>query len=83
MGRLGPFREETKFSGTNSGGREINIHFPCSTNHEQDWQPYPVDPYSCYSTCDEHTYRHTYCTYSFVNQSTYEVLVLYQAYSIV
>ena len=24
-----------------------NIHFPCSSDHEQDWQPYPVDPYSC------------------------------------
>ena len=24
------------------------IHFPCSADHEQDWQPYPVDPYSCY-----------------------------------
>ena len=24
-----------------------NIHFPCSADHdEQDWQPYPVDPYS-------------------------------------
>ena len=33
-----------------------NIHFPCSTNHVQDWQPYPVDPYSCYM-CD-HTYIH-------------------------
>ena len=22
-----------------------NIHFPCSAHHEQDWQPYPVDPY--------------------------------------
>ena len=22
-----------------------NIHFPCSADHEQDWQPYPVDPY--------------------------------------
>ena len=31
-----------------------NIIFPCSTDHEQDWQPYPVDPYSCYM-CD-HTY---------------------------
>ena len=28
-----------------------NIHFPCSADHEQDWQPYPVDPYSCYM-CD-------------------------------
>ena len=23
-----------------------NIHFPCSADHEQDWQPDPVDPYS-------------------------------------
>ena len=28
-----------------------NIYFPCSADHEQDWQPYPVDPYSCYM-CD-------------------------------
>ena len=33
-----------------------NIHLPCSADHEQDWQPYPVDPYSCY-ICD-HTYIH-------------------------
>ena len=25
------------------------VHFPCSSDHEQDWQPYPVDPYSCYT----------------------------------
>ena len=25
-----------------------NIHFPCSADHEQDWQPYPVDQNSCY-----------------------------------
>ena len=24
-----------------------NIHFSCSADHEQDWQPCPVDPYSC------------------------------------
>ena len=23
-----------------------SIHFLCSADHEQDWQPYPVDPYS-------------------------------------
>ena len=23
--------------------------FPCSADHEQDWQPYPVDPYSAVS----------------------------------
>ena len=34
-----------------------NIHFPCSADHEQDCQPYPVDPYSCYM-CD-YTYIHT------------------------
>ena len=35
-----------------------NIHFPCSADHEQDWQPYPVDPYS--AICDDHIYIHTY-----------------------
>ena len=33
-----------------------NIIFSCSADHVQDWQPYPVDPYSCYM-CD-HTYIH-------------------------
>ena len=31
-----------------------NINFPCSAHHVQDWQPYPVDPSSCFM-CD-HTY---------------------------
>ena len=35
-----------------------NIHFPCSAEHEQDWQPYPVDPYS--AICHDHTYINTY-----------------------
>ena len=30
------------------GQGNIHFHFPCSADHEQDWQPYPVDPYSCY-----------------------------------
>ena len=34
-----------------------NIHFPCSADHEQDWQPYPVDSYS--AICDDHAYIHT------------------------
>ena len=38
--------------------RQGKIYFPCSADHEQDWQPHPVDPYSCYM-CD-HTYIHTY-----------------------
>ena len=32
-----------------------NIRFACSADHKQDWQPCPVDPYSCHM-CD-HTYR--------------------------
>ena len=35
-----------------------NVHSPCSADHEQDWQPYPVDPYS--AVYDDHTYIHTY-----------------------
>ena len=27
------------------------VHFPCSGDHKQDWQPYPIDPYSC-NMCD-------------------------------
>ena len=38
-----------------------NVHFPCSADHEQDWQPYPVDPYP--AICDDHTYIHTYTIY--------------------
>ena len=29
-----------------------NIMFPCSADHEQDWQPYPVDRYS--DICNDH-----------------------------
>ena len=36
--------------------RTGKYHFPCSADHEQDWQPYPVDPYS--AICDDHTYIH-------------------------
>ena len=35
-----------------------NIYFPCSADHEQDWQPYPVYPY--YAIWDDNTYIHTY-----------------------
>ena len=34
-----------------------NTHRPCSADHEQDYQPYPVDPYS--AICDDLTYMHT------------------------
>ena len=28
-----------------------NINFPCSADHEQDWQPYPFDAYL--AICDD------------------------------
>ena len=31
---------------------EGNIIFPYLPDHEQDWQPYPVDPYSCNNMCN-------------------------------
>ena len=38
-----------------------NVYFPCSADHEKDWQPYPVDPYS--AICADHTYYYYYnCT---------------------
>ena len=40
------------------GQGNAHFHFPCSADHEQDWQPCPVDPYS--AICDDHTYIHTY-----------------------
>ena len=36
--------------------RQGNImYFPCSADHVQDWQPYPVDPHSFYM-CDHRSY---------------------------
>ena len=31
-----------------------SVYFPCSADHEQDWQSYPVDPYLAIR--DDHTY---------------------------
>ena len=41
-------------------GRHGNIHVPCSADHEEDWQPYPVDPYLLYVMT---IYIHTYITH--------------------
>ena len=38
--------------------RKGNVHFPYSADHEQDWEPYSVDPYS--AICDDRTYIHTH-----------------------
>ena len=42
-----------------------NINFPCSADHEQDWQPYPVDPYS--AICDDNTYIHCVVMCNLIN----------------
>ena len=60
----------TRLAKPNSRRRERgqgNIHFLCSANHVQDWQPYPVDPYSCYM-CD-HTYMRNTASASMEAQS--------------
>ena len=36
-----------------------NVHFSCSADHEQDWQPYPVDPYSAIYVMIIHAYIRT------------------------
>ena len=40
--------------------RQGNIVFPCSADHVQGWQPYPVDPYSCYMCNDTYMYYFLY-----------------------
>ena len=40
-----------------------NSHFPCSADHEQGWQPYPVDPsllLNVYQVCMYVMTMHTY-----------------------
>ena len=39
-----------------------NIHFPCSADHEQDWQPSALLTRLIYTLviCDDHTYIHRY-----------------------
>ena len=37
---------------------QANVPFPWLADHGQDWQPYPVDPYS--ASCDDHTHVHTW-----------------------
>ena len=43
----------TKFGVVFLAEDPVPCMFPCSADHEQDWQPYPVDPYS--AICDDRT----------------------------
>ena len=45
-----------------------NVNFPCSADHEQDWQPYPVDPYS--AICDDHIYMEDQCEWHRMTRMT-------------
>ena len=51
-------------------------YFPCSADHEQDWQPYPVEPYS--AICDEHTYILSEATPHFWSVVVVFVMKLYK-----
>ena len=59
-----------------------NIHFPCSANHVQDWQTYPVDSYFCYK-CDHtyiYTYIHTCTSYSVWKYRLYKQATVHGVY---
>ena len=46
-GRLNPSHETNSQARTGTGEYSFHFpYFPYSADHEQDWQPYPVDPYS-------------------------------------
>ena len=43
-------------------GTQGDVYFPCSADHEKDWQPYPVDSYSCYM-CELEVYMDSVIKY--------------------
>ena len=51
-----PVSRDQIFRGANG---DMEKHFSCAVDHEQDWQPYPVDPYAA-GSLTTHTYIHTY-----------------------
>ena len=58
-GIVEPVSREAEFLRRERGQGTTNL--PCSADNEQNWQPYPVDPYSCY-VCN-----HTYALSSIIN----------------
>ena len=54
-----------------------NINFPCLADHEHDWQPYPVDPYS--AIWDDHTYIHTYSNNSRFGVGVSRAILVYRS----
>ena len=58
-----------------------NIHFPCSADHVQDWQPYPVDPYSIHTLAICVTI-HTYTVSQFLENGCETVAITREILSI-
>ena len=58
-GTAGPVSRDQILRHAGTGEYSFSL-FSC---HEQDWQPYPVDPYS--ALFDDHTYIHTYILYQY------------------
>ena len=58
---------------------QANIHFPCSAEQLQDWQPYPVEPYSCYICVAIHIIKNVVIIYDIIivkHSRSVRVLVL-------
>ena len=56
-GTAKPFSRDQIFRRKRGQGKK---HFSCSADHEQDWQLYPVDPYSAESPGHIYTHTHIY-----------------------
>ena len=57
-----PQRQPSRVRSLNA---ETFLRLPITVDHEQDWQPYPIDPYSAIS--DGHIYIHAVALYTVVN----------------
>ena len=59
------------------GRRQGNIPFPCLADGEQDWHPYPVDPYSCYIYHDhEYIVKSHQTNYRLPRKDTVKFLII-------
>ena len=59
-----------------------NIHSPYSADHEQDWQPYPVDPYSLLHVMMIFLYIHPTLTHALEALIKINELVTWQPYPV-
>ena len=57
-GTAEPVSRDQILRGRKRGQGKIHVH--CSADHEQDWQPYPVDPYLLPGISFDRTYADTF-----------------------